>query len=186
MKNEALYPKPSEAWCPLSTPSLTDTPLGALLGNSFFGSFDNNMLETADGYKLEIAVPGMRRKDLKLEVDDGVLTIQGHKQRKEVFGWIRKTVEYKNTQIYRTFSLPEDADADGIRATCKDGLLKISIPKIRHQSSSRYIPVEPAEDAREMTWQQQILRPFKWLGKKLSYMMTRLGFGTKQPRNLAS
>jgi len=60
MKTHMLYDKLPERSVPAPAYSLlVDRPLGGLLGSSLLSSFDSNLLETADGYKLEIAVPGM-------------------------------------------------------------------------------------------------------------------------------
>jgi HSP20 family protein len=187
MKTERFYDRPSEKWVPAAIDSLlVDRPLSSLLGNNFFSSFDSNVLETADGYTLEIAVPGMKKKDLRLEAADGVLTVQGQRQQRDVFGWLGRTVEFKSTQIYRSFALPEDADADRIQAKCRDGLLKISIPKIKSQRTFRVIPIEPVEAPGKMSWWQKLARPFKRLKTKVGYMMKRLGFGSNRRRTLLS
>ncbi|WP_460924945.1 Hsp20/alpha crystallin family protein [Pontibacter brevis] len=184
MKTNLLYDKVSDKWVPAPIDSLLlDKPYSALLGNSLFTSFDNNMLETVDGYKLEIAVPGMKRKHLKLELSDGVLTVQGQEQQKDVFGGAGRTAEFRGTQIYRTFTLPKDADTDGIKAKCRDGLLKISIPKIKKHSTYSSIPVE---DTGKMNWWQQVSRPFIKLKTKVSDVMGRLAYDSGRHWNLFS
>ncbi|MFD3002818.1 Hsp20/alpha crystallin family protein [Pontibacter toksunensis] len=182
MKAELLYDKVSGKWVLAPSDSLLiDKPFSSL-----FTSFDNSMLETADGYKLKIAVKGMKKKHLKLEVADGVLTVHGQKQQKDVFGWARKTAEFRSTQIYRTVTLPEDADIDGIKAKCREGLLEISIPKIKKRSTYSGIPVE---DTGKMSWWQKISKPFKLKTKVrdiIRDIMRRLAFGSGRGRNLFS
>lgn len=180
MKPTLLNDRFSERWSTAAIDHLVDRPLDGLLTDSLFSSLnnlsilDNNFLQTHDGYKLEVSVPGMCRKDLHLEVNSNVLTVQGRKQQKEESGWFKKPTEYRNIEIYKTFILPEDADADGIRAKCKDGLLKISIPKVKIETNYKSISVKAAAETKEMNWWQKLTKTLKALWNKGSSKMKQL------------
>ncbi|XP_015573812.1 26.5 kDa heat shock protein, mitochondrial isoform X2 [Ricinus communis] len=87
--------------------------------------------EKEECYKLRYEVPGVTKEDLKITVDDGVLTIKGeHKEEEEEEGsddehWSMRSYGYYNTSVL----LPDDAKADEIKAELKNGVLHITIPR---------------------------------------------------------
>ena len=89
-----------------------------------------NVKEEKDSYLIDMAVPGMKKEDFKIDMDQGVLTISASMEdRKE-----EKTPEYKRQEFsYRNFKrsfwLPENVAADKIAAHYEDGLLKLTLPK---------------------------------------------------------
>ncbi|HSI74458.1 MAG TPA: Hsp20/alpha crystallin family protein [Lunatimonas sp.] len=89
-----------------------------------------NVSESANEYKLELAAPGLQRKDFNLEIDNHNLKISAEleeeKETEEV-GYSRK--EYSFNSFCRNFSLPENVREDGIQAKYENGILKITIPK---------------------------------------------------------
>lgn len=75
-------------------------------------------------------VPGVAPEDLEVTMEDGYVCIQGHRDTKvesDQDGWRR--VERVSGRFYRRFALPDTADAEGIKADCKNGVLEIDIPK---------------------------------------------------------
>ena len=90
-----------------------------------------NIKENEDGFTVEVAVPGMNKKDFNIDFENDVLTISSEKtiEDKETNeNYTRK--EYNYQSFKRSFSLPKDiVDSDKITATYKNGELKISIPK---------------------------------------------------------
>jgi HSP20 family protein len=90
-----------------------------------------NVTETNTDFLIELAVPGMNRKDFKVEFDNGVLSISAEKEeRKEEKenGRIQRK-EYSYESFTRTFQLPENSKSDKIDAKYENGILKVSIPK---------------------------------------------------------
>ena len=84
---------------------------------------DNRFVILAD-------VPGIDPKDIEVTMEDGVLTLQGERStqtEEEREGY--KRIERARGTFYRRFSLPDSADAEGIKAKGKDGVLEIAIPK---------------------------------------------------------
>jgi HSP20 family protein len=86
--------------------------------------------ETDEEYLVRAELPGVERKDVKVSLEDGVLTIEGErKQEKEEKGKTMHRVERFYGSFCRRFNLPEDAEASSIKAETKDGVLNVHIPK---------------------------------------------------------
>ena len=89
-----------------------------------------NVYEYDDKVGVVAEIPGLDKKDLSVEVEDGVLTISGDKHGlfdDEGAKVIRR--ELKHSSFKRSFELGELLDGDNIKASFKDGLLSIDIPK---------------------------------------------------------
>ena len=90
-----------------------------------------NVMETNDGYTIEVAAPGMKRNDFNLELQNNVLTISANvesKKEENDDGYMRREFNYQSFQ--RSFSLPEHkVEGDKITARYNDGILLVSIPK---------------------------------------------------------
>lgn len=88
-------------------------------------------IKEEDGrFVLKADIPGVEAKDIDVTMDDGVLTIKGerrHESEEDANGY--KRVERSYGSFYRRFSLPDTANAEGISAQGKDGVLEVSIPK---------------------------------------------------------
>ena len=94
-----------------------------------------NVKETNDNLEVEVAAPGMDKKDFKIELDGNMLTISSEKrnewQNNENEKYTRKEFSYQSFQ--RTFQLPKEVvDADKIQAKYDNGLLRLTIPKKEH------------------------------------------------------
>jgi len=87
-------------------------------------------LESKDAYLIRAELPGMNRDEIKVEVKDGNLELSGEtKTEKPADGVEYRHVERVAAKFWRSFSLPETANPDGIEATYKDGILEIRLPK---------------------------------------------------------
>ena len=91
-----------------------------------------NIRETDDNYVVEMAAPGMKKEDFKIELDNNVLTISAEKtEEHEENGkekYSRKEFSYQSFQ--RSFNLPKEVvDEEKIEAHYKDGVLHLTIPK---------------------------------------------------------
>jgi HSP20 family protein len=100
--------------------SLTNTTLPAV-----------NVKETKDDYLVSMAVPGMSKKDFKIDLKDNILTISSEKQdekKEEEDNYTRR--EYSYQSFSRSFTLPKDVVNDEkIEAKYDNGELRIKIPK---------------------------------------------------------
>lgn len=90
-----------------------------------------NIREDHDGYEVEMAAPGLEKKDFKVELNDQVLTISSVKQfENETNEGQRFTSrEFSYQSFSRSFTLPNTVEQDNIKAQYEDGLLRIRIPK---------------------------------------------------------
>jgi HSP20 family protein len=81
-------------------------------------------------YLIKAELPEVKKEDVKLSVQDEVLTISGErKYEKEEKGKKYHRVERAYGSFTRSFTLPEDADGAKVNAEYKDGLLKVHLPK---------------------------------------------------------
>ncbi len=88
---------------------------------------------------------GVKKEDVKLEIEDDTLIIQGERKRKheeEAEGVVRS--EWSYGSFCRTIPLPEGADTDNAKAEFKDGVLEVSIPVPEAQKRAREIPIKTA------------------------------------------
>lgn len=92
-----------------------------------------NVMETNDDFRIEVAAPGMKRGDFKVELDNNVLTISSQRENKaeekdEDGNYTRREFSYQSFQ--RSFSLPENKVlGDKISARYIDGILHVVVPK---------------------------------------------------------
>jgi len=86
-------------------------------------------------------IPGVDPKDIEVSMDKGILTIRGERksENKEQNGK-QTRIERSYGAFYRRFALPDSADAEGISATGKHGVLEIAIPK-KPETTPRRISV---------------------------------------------
>ena len=86
--------------------------------------------ESTNDYTLTLEVPGVDKKDVKISVEDNVLSISGerkHQHHENSDGFIR--TEIQNGSFCRSFSLPKTVDTNKISADYKDGLLTVKLGK---------------------------------------------------------
>ncbi len=89
-----------------------------------------DVLEGKDAYLIRAELPGMKREDIKVEINDGTLVLSGERQsEKPAEGVAYRHVERVAAKFWRSFSMPETAKQDGIEATYKDGILEVRVPK---------------------------------------------------------
>ena len=86
--------------------------------------------ETDSEYRIRAELPAVKKEDVKVTVDDGMITIQGErKQEKSEKNEKFHRIESFYGSFERSFALPEDAKVDAIRCESKDGILTVHIPK---------------------------------------------------------
>jgi HSP20 family protein len=89
-----------------------------------------NIREDEKYYNLELAVPGIDKKDLKIDINEDVLTISSevkNENEESRDGYKRK--EFSYTSFCRSFYIPENVNRDKIEANYKDGILYVGLPK---------------------------------------------------------
>jgi HSP20 family protein len=93
-----------------------------------------DVVETDDHFVVKADLPGLSENDVKIEVDDNVLTIAGQRKAEHEHkgqGYYR--VERSWGSFSRSLTLPEGVDADGIQANFDSGVLEVRIPKPEQQ-----------------------------------------------------
>lgn len=86
--------------------------------------------ETESEYLIKAELPEVSKEDVKVTVENGVLTLQGERrQEKEEKGRRFHRVERSYGSFVRSFTLPESVDEGGVKAEYKDGVLALHLPK---------------------------------------------------------
>ncbi len=96
-----------------------------------------NIREDEKYYVLELAVPGIEKKDLKIDINEDALTVSSESksehEKEEDDGYKRR--EFSYSSFSRTFYIPENVDREKIQANCRDGILSVSLPKRESEKS---------------------------------------------------
>lgn len=100
--------------------------------------------ETDGEYLIKAELPEVKKDDVKVTLEDGILTIQGERRREKD----EKTTKYHRVErsygsFVRSFSLPDQVDENGVKAEYKDGMLNLRIPK-SEKAKPRAIEVKVA------------------------------------------
>jgi HSP20 family protein len=95
-----------------------------------------DVLETAEGYVIEVELPGLGQDDVSVQAHGGEIVVRGERPpsaagRPESF----HRVERHHGPFARAFRLPEEVDADSIAAEFTDGVLRLSVPRARPRST---------------------------------------------------
>jgi HSP20 family protein len=89
-----------------------------------------DIAETADEFLIKAELPEVKREDVKVTLENGVLTIMGErKQEQEEKGKRFHRIERAYGSFMRTFTVPDNVDEDKLRADFKDGVLTVHLPK---------------------------------------------------------
>lgn len=86
-----------------------------------------NIKESEDGFELELAIPGIEKKDVIINLENNVLTISSEKENQSEVDYSRK--EFAFQTFKRSFSIPKSVDVEKIKANHKNGVLNINLPK---------------------------------------------------------
>ena len=94
-----------------------------------------NSLENNDSFEIDLAVPGMKKEDFTIELNDKVLVISSETSNTMENDKMRLN-EFNFSSFQRSFRVPDSVDQDKIKANYKNGILKIKLPK-RKESISK-------------------------------------------------
>jgi HSP20 family protein len=95
-----------------------------------------NINESENEYLIRIEMPDVKKEDVKIAVADGIITISGERKlEREDKGENAIRIESVYGAFARSFVLPDYADANGIHAESKDGVLRIHVPKTKTKKS---------------------------------------------------
>jgi HSP20 family protein len=104
---------------------------------------DVNIYEFEESLKLWADMPGVKEKDLNVTLKNGVLTIVGQVATDMYAGLRPLYTEYNVGNYYREFTLNEDIDESNIKATLRNGVLELELPK-KEQARPRRIEIRSA------------------------------------------
>lgn len=94
-----------------------------------------NSVENNDSFEIDLAVPGMKKEDFTIELNDKVLVISSETSNSIENDKMRLN-EFNFSSFQRSFRVPDSVDQDKIKANYKNGILKIKLPK-RKESISK-------------------------------------------------
>jgi HSP20 family protein len=89
-----------------------------------------NITESANGFNLDVSVPGINKEDIKVNIEKGLLTISYEKkeeQKAEDVKSIRR--EFNHRSFKRSFTIADQIDGEAIQAKYENGILKLYLPK---------------------------------------------------------
>ena len=93
-----------------------------------------NTREGEYAYHVEVDLPGIKKEDIDIDVEDNVLTISGErKTKKEVKEEDYYKIESQYGKFSRSFTLPEKVDTENIHAESKNGVLEVIVPKLKEE-----------------------------------------------------
>jgi len=115
---------------PFYMPSIFDDDFFPVVSNRASSMPAVNIREDDKNYVLDLAIPGIEKKDLKIDMDDDVLTISSEtKSESEDSSNGYKRKEFSYSSFCRSFYVPENVNRDKIAASYRDGILSVSLPK---------------------------------------------------------
>ena len=119
------------------------------LERRFYSPFKNgefvpaaNIKENEKTFDIEIAVPGMKKEDFKINLENNVLTISSEKEEQkneETKNYTRKEFVYGS--FSRSFTLPKIVETEQIKAVYENGILNIQLPKKEEAKVSKEIAI---------------------------------------------
>jgi HSP20 family protein len=142
----------------LSLPRELDRWMDETLGTMAWGRGENlrtwfpvtDVSETSEHLILRLEVPGLNRDQIKISVENNVLTVRGEKQQEtmsEDENFYRTERSYGTFE--RTFSLPTHVNTDEVRATMENGVLTIQLPR-REEARPRHIEIQGGDKAKQI------------------------------------
>lgn len=99
-----------------------------------------DIMENEEEFKMRFDMPGLSREDVKVSVEDSVLVIKGghKKEEKESDSWTARSYSSYDTRLV----LPENCELDKLKAELKNGVLNITIPKVKVEPKVMDVNVE--------------------------------------------
>ena len=109
-----------------------------------------NISETPENYTLVAEMPGVKEKDIELEVKEGTLTLKAHqKNGEEASDATYRVREFSERHFERSFKVGRTVDQNNITAKLQDGLLRVTLPK-REEAKAKTVKIEITESPKEV------------------------------------
>lgn len=106
------------------------------------GSGLSNVLENENEYRIELSAPGLKKDDIDIELENDVLKISSNfedKKEENNEGYYRR--EFYKSSFERSFSVPKGVNRDDISATMDNGILIVSIPKLKEEKKNENVKI---------------------------------------------
>ncbi|MDX4058939.1 Hsp20/alpha crystallin family protein [Aliarcobacter skirrowii] len=102
-----------------------------------------NTREGEFAYHVDVDLPGVKKEDIKVDINKNILTISGERKTKDEI----KQDDYYKVETYfgkfsRSFTLPENADVENIEAKSDNGVLEVVIPKLKDDINKKSIEIK--------------------------------------------
>lgn len=98
--------------------------------------------ETDAEYMICGDIPGVSREDVRISVDQGMLTVEGNRRmRPEDAGRRFNRNECNSGRFARSFRIPDDADAESLVLSCRDGMFFLTLPRNKRGGSGRMVDI---------------------------------------------
>lgn len=121
---------------PVSSTTNSDTSI-----SSFTPSVNTREGEFA--YHVDVDLPGVKKENINIDIDEGKLTISGERELKEeVKEEDYYKVETSFGKFQRVFTLPDNVDIENITASSENGVLEVVIPKVNKEQSKKRIEIK--------------------------------------------
>jgi HSP20 family protein len=121
---------------PFYMPNIFDDDFFPVLSNKTGSMPAVNIREDDKNYVLDLAIPGIDKKDLNINMNEDVLTISSEKKNESEEsrdGYKRK--EFSFSAFCRSFYIPENVNREKIEANYKDGVLSVALPKLDEEKN---------------------------------------------------
>lgn len=93
-----------------------------------------NVLDQTDKYVLELALPGISKEEVSLDIKKHTLTIKAKRNQEQDLKYLRK--EIKTGTFERKFKLPENVDQENVQAKMNNGILQIELQKVAEKQQT--------------------------------------------------
>ncbi|MEN5387546.1 Hsp20/alpha crystallin family protein [Aliarcobacter skirrowii] len=102
-----------------------------------------NTREGEFAYHVDVDLPGVKKEDIKVDINKNILTISGERKTKDEI----KQEDYYKVETYfgkfsRSFTLPDNADVENIEAKSDNGVLEVVIPKLKDDITKKSIEIK--------------------------------------------
>lgn len=96
-----------------------------------------NVYETEKEFEITLALPGMRKEDINISFENNTITISGERELKEEDGTKYHRIESRFGKFERSLPLPNVIDEENIDATYENGVLTVTVPKIKEKAGKK-------------------------------------------------
>ena len=95
----------------------------------------HDVIENDDEFIVEMELAGVKKEDINIDTEDGVLSIETERKRDDTLKYNRK--EMYGGKFKRSFILPDNTSVDEIKAVLSDGILRLTIPKTVEEAKKK-------------------------------------------------